>query len=50
MCQALCVRDTEIYKVDNVPAPHNPHILMGQEVFLLDIQVEISCRQSNIGI
>lgn len=39
-----------MYKVDNVPAPHNTHILMGQEVFLLDIQVEISCRQLNIGI
>lgn len=50
MCQVLCIKDTKTYKVDNVPAPHNTHILMGQVVFLSDIQVEISWRQSNIGI
>lgn len=39
-----------MYKVDNVPAPHNTHILMGQEVFQSDVQVEVSHRQLNVGI
>lgn len=39
-----------MYKVVNVPATHNIHILMGQVVFLSDRQVELSHRQLNIGI